>query len=71
MGQWLSCKISSRCLCCGQYQSFTVSQISFKDAILLRYYRANGFLEVALNLKSPHKYFFFFFFFFNFINFLC
>ena len=61
MGQWLSCKISSSYLCCGQYQSFTVSQISFKDAILLKYYRANGFLEVALKLKSPHKVFFFFF----------
>ena len=60
MGRWLSCKIGSRCLCCGQYQCFTVSLISFKYAILLGYYRANGFLEVILNLKSPISFFFFF-----------
>ena len=70
MRQWLSCKICSHCLCCGQYQSFTMSQISFKDAILLRYYRANGFLEVILNIKSPHKVFIFYFFLYIF-NFLC
>ena len=69
MVRWLSCKIGSRCLCCGQYQCFTVSLISFKYAILLGYYRANGFLEVILNLKSPIIFFFFFNFVMLFIKF--